>query len=124
MPRGGPGTDAQRRTRFTSAVCSPEAMPWHRLVRRDERAQAYGRQRPVAFFRYLEYEAAAAVVREYESFLIPGLLQTEQYAATVISNTRETIVLRPFALGSRSACSASSLSSSPILGCISSWMRR
>jgi transcriptional regulator with XRE-family HTH domain len=40
---------------------------------------------PPAFFQFLEYEAAAFVVREYESFLIPGLLQTEQYAATVIS---------------------------------------
>lgn len=56
-----------------------------REARQQSRWSRYRDSVPPAFFRYLEYEAAAAVVREYESFLIPGLLQTEEYAATVIS---------------------------------------
>jgi transcriptional regulator with XRE-family HTH domain len=41
------------------------------------------------FFKYLEYETAASDIREYESALIPGLLQTEQYATKVIRQYRE-----------------------------------
>lgn len=40
---------------------------------------------PPVFFQYLEYEAAASAIRHYESFLVPGLLQTRDYAHTVIS---------------------------------------
>jgi transcriptional regulator with XRE-family HTH domain len=43
---------------------------------------------PPVFFQYLEYEAAASMIRHYESFLVPGLLQTQQYASTVISEYR------------------------------------
>jgi hypothetical protein len=36
------------------------------------------------FLQYIEYEEAASVLREYEPLLIPGLLQTEEYAAAII----------------------------------------
>jgi transcriptional regulator with XRE-family HTH domain len=56
-----------------------------RAARQQSRWSKYRDSVPPAFFQFLEYEAAASVERGYESFLIPGLLQTEQYAATVIS---------------------------------------
>ena len=43
---------------------------------------------PSTFFQYLEYEAAASGVLTYETFRVPGLLQTEQYATTTISEYR------------------------------------
>jgi transcriptional regulator with XRE-family HTH domain len=33
------------------------------------------------FFQFLEYEAAASIIRNFEPLLVPGLLQTEDYAA-------------------------------------------
>ncbi|MFI5958590.1 DUF5753 domain-containing protein [Cryptosporangium sp. NPDC051539] len=36
------------------------------------------------FIRFLEYEESAETIREYQPLLIPGLLQTEDYAQTVI----------------------------------------
>jgi len=41
-----------------------------------------------AYFQYLEYEADASVIRQYEALLVPGLLQTEEYAAAAISQYR------------------------------------
>jgi transcriptional regulator with XRE-family HTH domain len=43
---------------------------------------------PPTYFQYLEYEETASAIRHYESLLIPGLLQTEAYAATVIGQYR------------------------------------
>ena len=40
---------------------------------------------PPAFYQYLEYEAAASMIRHYESYLVPGLLQTPEYARTAIA---------------------------------------
>jgi hypothetical protein len=36
------------------------------------------------FLQFLEYEEAASVLRTYEPLLVPGLLQTEKYADTII----------------------------------------
>jgi DNA-binding XRE family transcriptional regulator len=36
------------------------------------------------FLQFIEYEQAASVLRTYEPLLIPGLLQTEEYAAAVM----------------------------------------
>jgi hypothetical protein len=36
------------------------------------------------FLQYIEYEEAASVLRTYEPLLLPGLLQTEEYAAAII----------------------------------------
>jgi transcriptional regulator with XRE-family HTH domain len=41
-----------------------------------------------AYFQYLEYEADASAIRQYEALLIPGLLQTEEYATAAISQYR------------------------------------
>jgi transcriptional regulator with XRE-family HTH domain len=41
-----------------------------------------------AHFQYLEYEADASVIRQYEALLIPGLLQTEEYATAAIHQYR------------------------------------
>lgn len=41
-----------------------------------------------AYFQYLEYEADASVIRQYEALLIPGLLQTEEYATAAIRQYR------------------------------------
>jgi hypothetical protein len=38
---------------------------------------------PPTYFQYIEYETAASIIRTYETLVIPGLLQTEEYAATV-----------------------------------------
>lgn len=43
---------------------------------------------PPTYFQYLEYEETASVIRHYESLLIPGLLQTPDYATTVIKQYR------------------------------------
>lgn len=40
---------------------------------------------PPTYFQYIEYETSASVIRNYESLVIPGLLQTEQYATRVMS---------------------------------------
>ena len=40
------------------------------------------------YFQYLEYEADASVIRQYEALLIPGLLQTEEYATAAIQQYR------------------------------------
>jgi transcriptional regulator with XRE-family HTH domain len=37
------------------------------------------------YIAFLGFEASAAIIRNYEPFLVPGLLQTEEYARTVIS---------------------------------------
>ena len=36
------------------------------------------------YFQFIEYEEAASVLRQYEPLIVPGLLQTEEYAAAVI----------------------------------------
>jgi len=43
---------------------------------------------PPTFFQYIEYEASASIIRQYEPILIPGLLQTRNYAHAVISRYR------------------------------------
>jgi transcriptional regulator with XRE-family HTH domain len=39
---------------------------------------------PAQLIQFIEYEAAAAVYRGFQPLLVPGLLQTEEYARTVI----------------------------------------
>lgn len=41
------------------------------------------------YFQYIEYESAASAVREYQSLVIPGLLQTEEYATALIRQHRQ-----------------------------------
>jgi transcriptional regulator with XRE-family HTH domain len=43
---------------------------------------------PSTFFQYIEYETSASIIRSYETVVIPGLLQTEEYAHSVIRKYR------------------------------------
>ncbi|MFC6018670.1 helix-turn-helix domain-containing protein [Plantactinospora solaniradicis] len=51
---------------------------------------AYGEVIPSWFELYVGMEAAASRIRQYESFVIPGLLQTPEYAATVLGSAPGT----------------------------------
>jgi transcriptional regulator with XRE-family HTH domain len=62
-----------------------------RATRRQSWWSKYRASVPPLFFQYLEYEAAASVIRQYESFLVPGLLQTHQYANAVISQYKANL---------------------------------
>jgi len=42
-----------------------------------------------AFVSYLEFEPSARVIRFYETLLVPGILQTEEYARAVLVNTAQ-----------------------------------
>jgi transcriptional regulator with XRE-family HTH domain len=48
---------------------------------------------PRSYLQFIEYEESASVIREYESFVIPGLLQSEQYADTILRKYRADIPL-------------------------------
>jgi transcriptional regulator with XRE-family HTH domain len=39
---------------------------------------------PATYFQFIEYETSASVIRSYESLLVPGLLQTEDYATALL----------------------------------------
>ncbi|MGH3671416.1 MAG: DUF5753 domain-containing protein [Pseudonocardiaceae bacterium] len=71
-------------------ICSPStAPPTGRSVRPSSRWSAgwwreYGDVLPNWFETYLGLEQAASVIRTYEPALVPGLLQTEDYARAVI----------------------------------------
>jgi transcriptional regulator with XRE-family HTH domain len=47
---------------------------------------AYRDVAPQSLLQLIEYESAALVVRQFETLLIPGILQTEDYARAVIQN--------------------------------------
>jgi transcriptional regulator with XRE-family HTH domain len=38
---------------------------------------------PPTYFQYIEYETSASIIRSYETWKIPGLLQTEEYANAI-----------------------------------------
>jgi len=40
------------------------------------------------FFTYIEYEASASAIRQYEPIVVPGLLQTKKYAHAVVARYR------------------------------------
>lgn len=47
----------------------------------------YGDLLKQGFKEYLAYEASASVIRQYDPVLIPGLLQTEEYARAILKHT-------------------------------------
>jgi transcriptional regulator with XRE-family HTH domain len=49
-----------------------------------ERSTTY-RAAPPNLLQFIDYEAAASVIRMFQTILVPGILQTEEYARTVIS---------------------------------------
>lgn len=44
------------------------------------------RDAPPRLIQLIEYESAASIIRNFQPMLIPGLLQTEEYAASMIRN--------------------------------------
>jgi transcriptional regulator with XRE-family HTH domain len=44
------------------------------------------REAPPRLIQLIEYESASSIIRNFQPMLIPGLLQTEEYAATMIRN--------------------------------------
>jgi transcriptional regulator with XRE-family HTH domain len=68
-------TDEQEHQAFLALVRQANAPGWW---------QEYGDVLPNWFETYLGLEQAASVIRTYEPALVPGLLQTEDYAHTVI----------------------------------------
>jgi transcriptional regulator with XRE-family HTH domain len=56
-----------------------------RAARQQSWWSSYRETVPPTFFTYIEYEASASAIRQYEPILIPGLLQTRKYAHAVIS---------------------------------------
>jgi transcriptional regulator with XRE-family HTH domain len=43
---------------------------------------------PSTYFQYIEYETSASIIRSYETVIVPGLLQTEEYANSVVRQYR------------------------------------
>lgn len=56
-----------------------------RAARETTRWSIYRDVAPPEFIAFLGYESSASIVRNFEPSLVPGLLQTEEYARTVIS---------------------------------------
>jgi transcriptional regulator with XRE-family HTH domain len=56
-----------------------------KIARQQSWYSTYRELMPPIYFQYVEYETSASVIRTYESLVIPGLLQTEQYATKVMS---------------------------------------
>jgi hypothetical protein len=46
------------------------------------------------YFQYIEYETSASIIRSYATTLVPGVLQTEEYATAIISNYRVDLPLK------------------------------
>jgi transcriptional regulator with XRE-family HTH domain len=61
-----------------TARAARERSPWN----------AYKDLGPPEFISHLAYESAASVVRNFEPILVPGLLQTEEYARVVLTELR------------------------------------
>jgi transcriptional regulator with XRE-family HTH domain len=65
---------------------------------REARKQTwYSRYRPVlapTYFQYIEYETSASIIRSYEEILVPGLLQTEEYATSITRHYRLNITTK------------------------------
>jgi hypothetical protein len=59
-----------------------------RAARQQSWRSAYRDTVSPTFFQYIEYEASASILRQYEPILIPGLLQTRNYAQAVVSRYR------------------------------------
>jgi transcriptional regulator with XRE-family HTH domain len=56
----------------------------HEESRRESPYAAFGSAADVNYLIYLQYELSAYSVRNFEPLLVPGLLQTEEYAQTVL----------------------------------------
>jgi hypothetical protein len=46
------------------------------------------------YFQYIEYETAASIIRSYEEILVPGLMQTEEYATSITRQYRQDFTVK------------------------------
>jgi transcriptional regulator with XRE-family HTH domain len=46
------------------------------------------------YFQYIEYETSASIIRSYEEIVMPGLLQTEEYAASITQQYRPNVTVK------------------------------
>ena len=74
---------------FVDAARIRELVALAREARQQSWWSKYRGSVPPAFFQFIEYEAAASFIREYQPLLIPGLLQTEEYATAVVRQYRD-----------------------------------
>ncbi|MFI1100139.1 helix-turn-helix domain-containing protein [Streptomyces melanogenes] len=71
-------TDQEQVNELTEMVLASRKQPWW---------GRYSRTMTSGFSSYLGYETSAAIIRNFESNLIPGLLQTREYAQVLISDS-------------------------------------
>ena len=69
------GIDGEVRTRITRVAAQSRQRAWW---------EAYGEALPVAYETYIQFEAEARAILTYEAQIVPGLLQTDEYARAVI----------------------------------------
>ncbi|GGP90538.1 helix-turn-helix domain-containing protein [Streptomyces melanogenes] len=71
-------TDQEQVNELTGMVLASRKQPWW---------GRYSRTMTSGFSSYLGYETSASIMRNFESNLIPGLLQTRDYALALIDNS-------------------------------------
>jgi transcriptional regulator with XRE-family HTH domain len=71
------GVDRTVRTRFAAMAGQARQKAWW---------EAYGDALPDAYETYIGFEADAQRLREYNAMVVPGLLQTDEYAHAVIKS--------------------------------------
>ncbi|GAA0603347.1 helix-turn-helix transcriptional regulator [Streptomyces crystallinus] len=71
-------TDPEQVNELTEMVLASRKQPWW---------GRYSRTMTSSFSSYLGYESSATIIRNFESSLIPGLLQTREYAQVLISDS-------------------------------------
>jgi transcriptional regulator with XRE-family HTH domain len=57
----------------------------------------YSKYRPIltpTYFQYIEYETSASIIRSYEELVVPGLLQTEEYADSITRQYRPNVTAK------------------------------
>ena len=57
----------------------------------------YSKYRPIltpTYFQYIEYETSASIIRSYEELVVPGLLQTEEYAVSITQQYRPNVTAK------------------------------
>jgi transcriptional regulator with XRE-family HTH domain len=57
----------------------------------------YSKYRPIltpTYFQYIEYETSASIIRSYEEIVVPGLLQTEEYATSITQAYRPNVTAK------------------------------
>jgi transcriptional regulator with XRE-family HTH domain len=69
------GVNGADRTSLTSIAAQSRQRAWW---------QTYGDALPMAYETYIQFEAEASAILTYEVQLVPGLLQTDEYARAVI----------------------------------------